>query len=137
MKRTVIIASHLLGCVLVFVAGHTAQAAVMAQIAGTSTNAPSSATATPAVTETPSPSPSVTATTTLVPLPAITLIFPAPTETTTPTVTPLPVAGTQTPKPTDSATVSLSPRIRLLIGLIIVLWLFLAGFVIIYIRQFR
>ncbi len=138
MNKTIAIALLLLGCLAVFIGGQTAQAARVALVAGTSTMTPSATSGTPAITETQTLTPTVAATTTLVPLPAITLIFPAPTETSTPTVTPLPIAIAQTPEPADGAPLlSLSPRFRVLIGLIILLWLFLVGFAVIYIRQLK
>jgi hypothetical protein len=72
------------------------------------------------------------------PLPAITLIFPASTNTSTVTITPVPVSITETPRPSGGDELfTLSPRVRLLIIMLVALWMFLAGFVIIYIRQFR
>jgi hypothetical protein len=72
------------------------------------------------------------------PLPAITLIFPASTNTSTVTITPVPVSITEAPRPSEGDKLfTLSPRVRLLTIMLVVLWMFLAGFVIIYIRQFR
>jgi hypothetical protein len=89
-------------------------------------------------TNTPTDTPTVTPTTTLIPLPAITLIFPA--HTTTPEITqiPTPVLTTATQIP-DSENVYKSgyPRIRLLIIVLGLLWLILVSYLIIYIRQFR
>lgn len=82
--------------------------------------------------------PTETATTTLIPLPEITLIFPIPTNTPTPTRTPINSQLSQTPQSTDDTGVNhLSTRLRFLVAIIIVLWVFLMGFAIIYIRQLR
>jgi hypothetical protein len=82
--------------------------------------------------------PTLTPTTTLIPLPEITLIFPVPTK--TPTVTKTvyspELSATATPSGQNNQS-QLSPRFILLAGLIMILWLFLAIFAIIYIRQIR
>ncbi len=138
MNRIIVTVFLLLSCIAAFIAGHSAQAAVNAQAAGSGTPTPTATAGTPVDTATATPVPSETATTTLMPLPAITLIFPAPSETSTPAATPVPIVGTQTPNPAGGLTISpLSPHIRLLVGLIIVLWLILAGFVVVYLRQVR
>ena len=86
----------------------------------------------------PSATPSLTPTTTLMPLPELTLIFPAQTSTSTTVETPGQVSIPGTKNPSGEAEFNnLSPRIRILSILIVLLWLFLVGFVIIYIRQFR
>ncbi|MFZ0535043.1 MAG: hypothetical protein WAM09_17885, partial [Anaerolineales bacterium] len=104
----------------------------------TTTQPPTETPGTPALTFTPSTTPSDTSTTTLMPLPAITLIFPASTNTSTVTITPVPVSITETPRPSGGDELfTQSPRVRLLTIMLVVLWMFLAGFVIIYIRQFR
>jgi hypothetical protein len=73
-----------------------------------------------------------------VPLPAITLIFPAFTSTSNATVTPVPVSITDAVKPSDEVELTrLSPRIRVLVILLVCLWLLLVGFVIIYIHQLK
>ena len=93
---------------------------------------------TPSATETPTLTPSNTPTTTLMPLPAITLIFPASTTTGTPTITPVPPTATATPSPPSPADLAtLSPRLKVLVVFVVLLWLILAGFAIIYIRQLR
>jgi hypothetical protein len=93
---------------------------------------------TPTHTLTPSATPSNTPTAPLLPLPAITLIFPVSTNTSTSTNTPRPTLFTQTPIPSNLNTLSVySPRFTLLFILLFFLWIFLAGFLIIYIRQFR
>lgn len=93
---------------------------------------------TPEHTATPSAVPSDTPTTTLLPLPAYTLIFPASTSTSSPTISPEPIPSTKTPTPSvGSDIVKHSPRISILFVLIIILWVFLAGFVIVFLRQFR
>jgi hypothetical protein len=100
----------------------------------TVTSIPGTPTHTPTTTSTPS----VTPTTTLLPLPAITLIFPVSTSTSTATITPKITYFAPTPTPSDlSDSSTLSPRFTLLFVLLIFLWIFLAGFVIIYIRQFK
>ncbi len=138
MNRIIWVLVLVLSCVVILATHQTIQAAVMAQQAGTSTQTPSSTTVNPALTATPTPTYAPTATTTLVPLPAITLIFPAPTETSTPTITPDSIVITETPNPADGVESSpLSPRLKVLIGLIIVLWVFLIGFIVLYIRQLR
>jgi hypothetical protein len=89
-------------------------------------------------TNTPTDTPTVTPTTTLIPLPAITLIFPA--HTTTPVITqkPTPILETATQIP-DSENIydSGNPRVRLIVIVLGFLWLILASYLIIYIRQFR
>jgi hypothetical protein len=136
MKKIIVIPFFLIGCLAILAKGYSVLAAAESQLVGTKTA--SSTPKTPTVTPTSSLTPTPVSTATLMPLPPITLIFPAPTETTTPTITPQPVAANDTPKPTDGlVAITLSPRVRLLIGLIILLWVILAVFVVIYIRQFR
>jgi len=89
-------------------------------------------------TNTPTDTPTITPTTTLIPLPAITLIFPA--HTTTPEITqiPTPVISTATQIPdTENIFDSDYPRVRLLIIVLGLLWLILVSYLIIYIRHFR
>jgi hypothetical protein len=93
---------------------------------------------TPTDTSTPSPTPSDTPTTTLMPLPAITLIFPISTTTSTATRTPKQTDITVTPTPyTPEKLSTLPPRLTFLFVLLIILWVILASFIIIYIRQFK
>jgi hypothetical protein len=136
MKKTILFLFLISFLYLTFSSKVVAQAAgTSTPTLGTGTNQPNS---TPSATYTPSVTPSITPTTTLMPLPAITLIFPATTATLTPTITPTPVQVTETPRATVAGDVaSLSPRIKLIIGFVILLWLILALFVILYIRQFR
>jgi hypothetical protein len=104
----------------------------------TSTQVQPTSSVSPEVTEGPISTPSATTTTTLVPLPAITLIFPALTNTPTATetsVSNLPTDVSETSNKTGLP--GLSPRIKLLAVIIIALWVILAGFVIIFIRQVR
>jgi hypothetical protein len=136
MKKNIVMTFYLIGCLAILANGYSVFAAAEFQLVGTKT-----ATSTPKIpTVTPTSSLTTTPifTATLMPLPPITLLFPAPTQTTTPTVTPQPVATSDTPKPANgSVAMTLSPRMRLLVGLIILLWVILAVFVVIYIRQFR
>jgi hypothetical protein len=93
---------------------------------------------TPTHTSTPTITPSITPTTTLEPLPPITLIFPASTRTTLPIITPKPANVTHTPLPTgDNYFSSISPRMKALVIVLVILWIFLAGFLVIYIHQFK
>jgi len=93
---------------------------------------------TPSQTDTPTVTPSITPTTTLIPLPEITLVFPAPTSTSQVTETPEPVLTTQPSNPNkESIYKSVSPRMKVIGFALALLWLFLAIFVIIYIRQFK
>ena len=92
----------------------------------------------PAQTYTPSGTPSITPTTTLMPLPAITLIFPAPTDTSIVTRTPKPALETPTPSPSDGSLIeSVSPRMKVLSIILVIIWIILACFLVLYIRQFR
>jgi hypothetical protein len=87
------------------------------------------------ITFTPTITPTVT--TTLAPLPSLTLLFPvhtstptfAPTSTETPS--PMPPTSTPTPKPEYH----LPLRSSFLMGIIILLWLTLAGFLFVYLRR--
>lgn len=102
------------------------------------TKTPILATRTPSQTYTITVSPSVTPTTTLEPLPEITLQFPASTNNSVPTVTPKSTDVTSTPNPmVGNLLLSINPRMKLIGILIAVLWLFLAGFLVIYIRQIK
>ncbi len=89
----------------------------------------------PTATFTITPTPSRTPTTTLLPLPALDLVFPAPTSTLSPTPTQRSIA-TYTPAPDGQAEdgVPLSPRVVLLIAVVVLLWLLLGGFIILYSR---
>jgi membrane-associated phospholipid phosphatase len=133
----------LLAIILIFAEGQYVHAAVEFQTNGTTptktrTPGPSATKGTPPPTTTPSLTPSQTPTTTLAPLPALTLIFPAPTATDTATPTPDSLVVVATPVPTSGEVIKvLPPRLRLLIIFIILLWVFLLGFAIIYLRQFR
>jgi len=99
---------------------------------------PTATLSTPSQTYTPTITPSITPTTTLMPLPAITLVFPVPTSTSRVIVTPEPVLRTRTPNPTEETIYkSVSPRMKAITVALALLWLFLAVFVIIYIRQFK
>ena len=132
--------SILMFCMFVVTITNPVHAAVVTGTitAGTTAQTQTGTPGTQPLTYTPSPSPSVTPTTTLLPLPAITLIFPASTSTSTPTITPRPIMVTETPIPSDGIEFAkLSPRIRILTILLVILWLILAVFVIIYIRMFR
>jgi len=92
-------------------------------------------TSTPSNTYTPSATPSPTSTTTLMPMPPITLTFPASTKTSTATMTPQLIIGTPTGSLAGSQDATISPRLRILVIILVILWLFLAGFLVIYIRQ--
>jgi hypothetical protein len=82
--------------------------------------------------------PSITPSTTLLPLPVITLIFPAYTTTNTVTATP---QFSPTPETTQSIDKSkpsnLTPRLILLVGILIILWVVLAGFLVVFFRQLK
>jgi hypothetical protein len=87
---------------------------------------------------TPTETPTVTPTTTLMPLPAITLNFPA--HPSTPEITQKPTLALATSTQiSDSENIFDSdfPRVRVIIIVLAVLWMILACFLIIYIRQFR
>ena len=96
-------------------------------------------TSTPSETPTPTPTPTIspTVTTTLAPLPSLTLLFPyhSPTPTSTPTFTatssPIPPSSTPTEKPENSIPL----RMSFLGGIIILLWITLAGFLFAYLRK--
>jgi len=99
---------------------------------------PTVTSSTPAQTYTPSVTPSITPTTTLMPLPAITLIFPAPTITSIVTETHKSALGTQTPSHSDGSKLeSVSPRMRVLSIILVIIWIILACFLVLYIRQLR
>jgi hypothetical protein len=92
----------------------------------------------PSETETPSVTPSLTPTTTLMPLPEITLVFPAPTRTPHATETQKLEVSTPTSTPaTDNIFVNISSRTRVISIVVALLWLLLAIFIVIYIRQFK
>ena len=92
----------------------------------------------PSETETPSVTPSLTPTTTLMPLPEITLVFPAPTRTPHATETQKLEVSTPTSTPsTDNIFMNISARTRVISIVVALLWLLLAIFIIIYIRQFK
>jgi hypothetical protein len=135
--------SILLICIFIIITTQHVQAAIMYLVtqsatAGTYTQSPTATSSTPSLTFTPSSTPTETPTTTLVPLPAITLIFPAPTNTSRSTITPVIASNINTAKPTEMVKVTnLTPRIKLLEIMVIGLWIFLVSFVIILIRQFR
>lgn len=130
MKKIIV----LICCIFILFSSIATGSAVYAATTPTS----GSFTPQPSVIYTPTDTPSVTPTTTLMPLPAITLIFPASTSTVTPTVTPEPIPFTSTPNPAVHAVLEeLPPRIKVLLVFVSVLWIVLAGFVIIYIRQLR
>jgi hypothetical protein len=91
---------------------------------------------TPTVTSTPGPTASYTPTTTLMPLPAVTLIFPQSTNTPTVTNTPNNSFDLMTPEPNSAGeTTSVPPRLRILSIVLVFLWIFLVGYLIIFIRQ--
>jgi hypothetical protein len=116
--------------------GRSVHAAREEQVSASKT--PTSAQSTPTYSSTPSLTPSETPTTTLMPLPEITLIFPLMTATSTSSKTPQPPAISATPIPaTEELIFPLSPRLRILAILVILLWIFLAGFSVIFIRQLR
>lgn len=99
---------------------------------------PTGTSGTPSQTYTPSVTPSVTPTTTLMPLPAITLIYPPSTTTSIPTETPKPDSEIQNTKAlTNGDILSESPRLRVLSIVLVILWLILAGFLVVYIKQFK
>ena len=92
----------------------------------------------PSYTHTPSTTPTATPTTTLMPLPEITLIFPESTSTSTTTTTPRISSETPTSElPGGSELQSVYPRYSVLTVVIVILWLILAGFLIVYVRQFK
>ena len=99
---------------------------------------------TPGITETPGntlteiPNATISPTTTLMPLPAITLIFPAVTSTPTATITPDAHTIKQTPASgLSEGDMNLPPRIKVLNIAVIIIWLLLAGFMIMLVRHFR
>lgn len=105
---------------------------------GLNTSTPSKSSSTPSQTYTATVTPSYTPSPTLEPLPAITLLFPAPTITPIVTVTPNQSIVTSTPSQTDeNELISVNPRTKALSIIVAILWLFLAGFLVIYIRQFK
>jgi hypothetical protein len=102
------------------------------------TQTPTGTSGTPSQTFTPSVTPTPSATTTLMPLPAITLIFPVKTGTPSPTKTPIPVITTETVEASEGGKfINSSPRMRLLAIILVFLWVILAGFLIVFIRQFK
>ncbi len=114
----------------------------------TATATPTSLDSTTAVSvgETDTPAPTSeggrpTSTITLMPLPTIELLFPVPSATASPvpTVTPTLSPTSQTPQPSQESLAvtqaKLSMRIKVLGGIVILLWLFLVVFVIVYFHQ--
>jgi len=102
------------------------------------TQTPTNTASTPSQTYTPSLTPTLTATTTLMPLPEITLNFPVATSTPTITVSSLNAALAVTPAPSEVVEgQDLSARIKFLSVVLVILWLILAGFLVIYIRQLK
>ena len=102
------------------------------------TQTPTNTASTPSQTYTPSLTPTLTATTTLMPLPEITLNFPV--ATSTPTITASSLNATLAVTPAPSEVVEgqdLSARIKFLSVVLVILWLILAGFLVIYIRQLK
>jgi hypothetical protein len=99
----------------------------------------------PSITPTPQPSGTVTpiglgtptTTTTLIPLPSITLIFPAFTQTETPTITVTFTSSTptltRTNTPSDQGRTAY--KIIYLVGIVILLWLLLGGFIYFFMRR--
>jgi hypothetical protein len=89
-------------------------------------------------TSTQTETPTVTPTTTLMPLPIITLIFPAYTSSPEITQKPTPILPTST-QISDSGNIYHSdfPRVELLIIVLVFIWVILACFLIIYIRQLK
>jgi hypothetical protein len=132
MKKVLIAIIIILNCFLAITVKQSVLAAGEHQASGTTT--PTSTQGAPTGSYTPSITPLATPTTTLVPLPAVTLIFPKITATRPPTVIPAPLPATETPPSAgEAAIITLSPRLRLLVILIIFLWIFLAGFAVVYI----
>ena len=102
------------------------------------TKTPILSTSTPSQTYTITVSPSVTPTTTLEPLPEITLQFPIPTGNSIPSIAPKSTDVTSTPYATaENLLLSINPRMKIIGILITALWLFLTGFLVIYIRQIK
>jgi hypothetical protein len=95
----------------------------------------STPTETPTITPTQTVSPTIT--TTLAPLPSLILLFPVhsstPTSTSSPTATSSPVPPSPTPTPKSENRIPL--RVSFLGGIIILLWLTLAGFLFAYLRR--
>ncbi len=128
----------LLLCALFIVAARPVHAASLYLITQSVTPSPTGPTNTPSQTDTPTLTPTETATTTLVPLPAITLIFPASTPTPTVTITSTPGPATETPEAqVDTGIDTISPRYKFLAVLIALLWVILIGFAVLFVRQFR
>lgn len=128
----------LLLCLLTITAAWPVHAAVANQITPPVTPSATGPTNSPTLTSSATLTPSNTATTTLIPLPAITLIFPVSTPSPTATLTSTPAFTAETPQPQgNSGLNNLSPRLKLLAVLIALLWLILIGFAIIFIRQFK
>jgi hypothetical protein len=128
----------LIVCAFLVIAAQPVHAAISYLVTQTVTSLPTGRTSAQSQSNTPAMTPSKTATTTLIPLPAITLIFPASTPTPTATVTTTPASADATPQYQGNTRFnSLSPRYKLLAGLIALLWVILIGFVILFIRQYR
>lgn len=101
-----------------------------------STSTPTATSGPPTSTYTPAPTATNTPTTTLMPLPPITLIFPARTDTSTPTITPVEITKIETDYPSlDDVEENIPPRLRILSIVIVLIWILLAGYLMIYIRQ--
>ena len=136
IKRIVIYV--IIVCIFFITAAQSVHAAVLELVTPTKTVSPTRPTGAPTQTSTTTPTPTQTPTTTLIPLPAITLIFPVTSPTPTETVTPTPLHDDGTPQPAGTGGIStLSPRFKLLAVLITLLWIILIGFAVFYIRQFR
>ena len=142
-KRTSILIYILLLCASHIVAVQPVQAAVMYLVTVSATSSanlqsPTSISTAPVQTYTPSLSPTQTPTTTLVPLPVITLIFPAPTNTARATATPVHIFNIDNTKPSGEVNLfKLSPRMMVLVIVVVCLWILLVGFAIFFIRQFK
>lgn len=119
---------------LIIAVAQPVKASDVHQVAGT--QSPTKTVGTPPSTPTPTTTPSPTPTTTLMPLPVVTLIFPVITNTPTATISPQLFQGTvPSEPPTNGQKAPISPRIRVLGIILLILWLILAGFIVIYIRQ--
>lgn len=135
MTNLRIVAFVLLSCAVFFLLAQPVNAAVIALVTGSVSPSPTNV---PTSTFTPSATPTLTPTTTLVPLPAITLIFPAQTSTPITTMAPTYVSILNTTNLSDRVEfTNLSPRLRLIAVILVFLWLLLVGFAIIFLRQFK
>jgi hypothetical protein len=121
--------------VFIFLLAQPAYAAVYALVTGSVSPSPTIA---PSSTYTPSATPTETPTTTLLPLPAITLNFPLQSSTPITTISPTTLSNPDTTKSSDRGEfTSLSPRLRLLAVILVILWLLLISFAIVFFRQFK